>query len=116
MTVEGDRAGQGGDRGGLGGDGGGVASFGPLTIVDSILRGNRAGEGGAGAGGLQGGAGGPAGLGGGLYVNGGPARVLASTFLRNFAYKITPETGKLTLSKVATPGAERPAARPVKPR
>jgi clan AA aspartic protease (TIGR02281 family) len=42
--------------------------------------------------------------------------LLGGSFLRNFAYKITPETGKLTLSKVATPTAERPAGRQAKKR
>jgi aspartyl protease family protein len=40
--------------------------------------------------------------------------LLGGTFLRNFVYKITPETGKLTLSKVNTATPEKPSGRTAK--
>ena len=40
--------------------------------------------------------------------------LLGGTFLRNFTYKMSPETGRVTLTKVDT-GDTRPARKPTKP-
>jgi CSLREA domain-containing protein len=84
-----------GGDGGTGGDGGGIANAagGSLTVIDSTIRGNGAGNGGSGATGGTGssamggagGAGGAGGRGGGLSTNTGALSLINGTFASNTA-------------------------------
>ncbi len=76
-----------GGSGGTGGFGGAIFSTGVVTITESVIDDNRAGNGGggtpAGVFGNRGGSGGSGGKGGGLFLDGPPASVVRTTIENN---------------------------------